>query len=51
MTQHSSSEQCFQKALDAENKGETKRAEQWLNLAVKREAQEKGGVPAVAKAA
>lgn len=40
MTVQNTSESAFQKALDAENAGEKAKAEQWLKLAVKREAEE-----------
>ena len=36
----STSEQCFDKALAAENAGDNGKAEMWLKLAVKREIEE-----------
>lgn len=40
---NSNSEQAFQKALAAENAGDNAKAEMWLKLAVKREADERNG--------
>lgn len=40
-TKQSTSEECFAKALECENKGDSAKAERWLTLAVKREAEEK----------
>jgi len=40
MSTQSNSEQAFQKALDAENAGDARKADMWLKLAVKREEEE-----------